>query len=144
MAVASDKVSVIVLLLDDDEEEERAYKISKRSIWTRPWLLRRKTDGAFHTLFKELKAEHSEGFKGYVKMDVLHFDELSLLLQKHDTNTRECIKPEEMCCLALRYLTSGESFRSLEYQFRISKKAISYIIQEFCLAIAETVGKEDF
>ena len=80
MAVASNKVSVIVLILDDDEEEERAYKISKRSIW--PWLLRRKTDGAFHTLFKELKAEHSERFKGYVRMDVPHFDELSPLLQK--------------------------------------------------------------
>ena len=80
MAAASDKVSVIVLLLDDDEEEERAYKISKRSIWTRPWLLRRKTDGAFHTLFKELKAEHSERFKGYVRMDVPHFDELGRIL----------------------------------------------------------------
>ena len=44
----------------------------------------------------------------------------------------------------LRYLASGESFRSLEYQFRISKKAISYIVQEVALAIAKILGKEHF
>ena len=79
-------------------------------------------------------------------MDVDHFDELvhlliSLLLKK-DTNMRECIKPEEMCCVTLRYLASGKSFRSLEYQFRITKKAISYIVQEVSLAIIKTLGKE--
>ena len=72
-------------------------------------------------------------------MDVDHFDELvhllSPLLLKKDTNMSECIKPEEMCCVTLRYLASGESFRSLEYQFRISKKAISYIVQEVSLGI---------
>jgi len=34
--------------------------------------------------------------------------------------------------------------RSLEYQFRISRKAISYIIQEVCTAIVETLRKENF
>ena len=47
----------------------------------RPWLIRRKADGAFHTLFKELRAEDSEGFKGYVRMDVPHFDELVRISQ---------------------------------------------------------------
>ena len=45
-------------------------------------------------------------------------------------------------CVTLRYLASGESFKSLEYQFRISKKAISYIVQEVSLAIIKTLGKE--
>ena len=79
-------------------------------------------------------------------MNVDHFDELvhllSPLLLKKDTNMRECIKPKEMCCVTLRYLASGESFRSLEYQFRISKKAISYMVQEVSLAIIKTLGKE--
>ena len=55
---------------------------------------------------------------------------------------RECIKPEEMCCLMLRYLASGESFRSLEYQFRISRKAISYIIVEVCVATLKRFGED--
>jgi len=57
---------------------------------------------------------------------------------------KECIKPEEMCCITLRHLASGESFRSVECQFRINKKAISYIVQEVCSAIIEALGKDNF
>ena len=79
-------------------------------------------------------------------MDVDHFEELvhplSPFLQKQDTNMRECISPEERCCVTLRYLASGESFRSLEYQFRISEKAISYIVYKVAFAITQALGKE--
>ena len=54
---------------------------------------------------------------------------------------RECIKPQEMCCFALRYFASGESYRSLEYQFRNNKKAVSYIIEELAVAIIKILGK---
>ena len=81
-------------------------------------------------------------------MDVDHFEELfhllSPVLQKHDTNMRECISPEERCCSTLRYIASGESFRSLEYQFRINKKGISYIVYEVAFAITQALGKEQF
>lgn len=89
--------------------------------------------------------EDPEGFKGYLRIDVDHFDEplhlLALFLQKQDTNMRECISPEEICYITLRYLASGESesFRSLEYQFRISKK-VSYIIQEVCSAMIKVLN----
>ena len=43
-------------------------------------MVRRKIDGAFHTIFKELKEHDSDGFKGYVRMDVGHFEELVRLL----------------------------------------------------------------
>ena len=32
--------------------------------------------GTFHTIYKELKQQDSDGFKGYVRMDVDHFEEL--------------------------------------------------------------------
>ena len=41
----------------------------------------------------------------------------------------------------LRYFTSGKSFRSLEYQFRISKKAVSYIKEEVAVAIIKILAK---
>ena len=37
-------------------------------------------DGAFHTICKELKEQDSDGFKGYVRMDIDHFEELIHLL----------------------------------------------------------------
>ncbi|XP_057310556.1 uncharacterized protein LOC130648520 [Hydractinia symbiolongicarpus] len=61
---------------------------------------------------------------------------------EQDTNMRECIKPEEMCCLTLRYLASGESFRSLEFQFRIGKRTISSIILEVYMTIIEELRIE--
>ena len=66
-------------------------------------MLRRKFDGAFHTIPKELKKENSDGCKGYVRMDVNHFDQLVELLKatlaEQDTNLRDCIKPQGMCCV---------------------------------------------
>ena len=97
---------------------------------------------------KGLKEQNSDGFKGYVRMGVDHFEELIYLLspflQKQDTNMREYLSPEERCCVTLRYLASGQSFRFLEYQFRISKKAISYIVYEVAFAITQALGKEHF
>ena len=46
-----------------------------------------------------------------------------------------------MCCAALRYFASGESFRSLEYQFRISRKAISCIVEQVAAAIIKILGE---
>ena len=54
---------------------------------------------------------------------------------------KECIKPEEMCCVAVRYFASGESFRSLEHQFRISRKAILYIVEHEAAAIIQILGE---
>ena len=111
-------------------------------------MLCRKIDGAFHTIFKELKEQDSDGFKGYVRMDIDHFEELVHLLnpfsQKQDTNRTECISPKERCCITLRYIASGKSFRSLRYQFQISTKAVSYRVHELAFAITQALEKEHF
>ena len=73
-AMSKNVVASVALLLD--EEEQARKKRRTWTIWTRPWMLRRKTDGAFHTIHKELKEQNSDGFKGYVRMDVDHFEEL--------------------------------------------------------------------
>ena len=62
----------VALLMN--EEGQIRKKRRTRTIWTRPWMLRRKIDGAFHTIFKELKEQDSDGFKGYARMDVDHFE----------------------------------------------------------------------
>ena len=71
-------IASVALLLD--EEEQNIKKRRTRTIWTRPWVLRRNINGAFHAIFKELKEHDSDGFKGYVRMDVDQFEELVHLL----------------------------------------------------------------
>ena len=72
-------------------------------------------------------------------MDRLHFqflvERLYPRLIKRDTVTWKSIKPDKKCCLFLRYIASGESFRSLEYQFRISRRTISRVISTVAKAI---------
>ena len=51
---------------------------------------------------------------------------------------RKAICPKQRLALTLRFLATGESFHSLEYQFRISREAISYIIDEVCKAIVDS------
>ena len=42
--------------------------------------------------------------------------------------------------LTLRFLATGESFRSLHFIFRISRPAISYIVTEVCEAVPKKLG----
>ena len=74
-------------------------------------------------------------------MDRLHFDYLVErfypYLVKKDTVMRESIKPAEQCCIFLRYVASGESYRSLEYQFRVSRRSIYRIIPTVAKAIID-------
>ena len=136
-------IAAIALLLDDEEKEKDNVK--ERSQWVRPWIARGKSDRAFYIIFQELKQEDPEGFRGYVRPNKTSFQKLVELLApsllKKDTVMRECIKPEEMCCLALRCFASDKSFLSLEYQFRISRKAIMYIVEQVAAAIIKILGE---
>ena len=78
-------------------------------------------------------------------MDVIHFNRLVMfvepLITKEDTSMREAIPPAERVALTLQFLATGESFHSLLFQFRISRQAISYIVEELCDAIAQVIGE---
>ena len=52
----------------------------------------------------------------------------------------ELIVPVKRRALRLRFLATYESFRSLHFQFRISRPAISYIVTEVCEAIPKKLG----
>ena len=133
---------IVALLLLDDEEEKMCKR--NRQCWIRPWLSLRKTRGYFHQLVPELQVTDTRAFQEFMRMDHAHFQELvqnlSRRLCKRDTSMRECIKPAEMCCLTIRYLATGESFRSMEFQFRMSRHSISKIVLEVCQAIFEIMG----
>ena len=52
------------------------------------------------------------------------------------------IRAQERLVLTIRFLATGETFRSLSHQFRISERTISYIIEQVTKAIAHYVGKD--
>ena len=91
-------------------------------------------------------AEDEPAFEKYFRMSKEKFFELVRRLEpnitKQDTRMRESIKPEERVAVTLRYLATGETFSSLETQFRIHRTTISEIVLVVCENVFEVLGKE--
>ena len=130
-------IACISLLLGEDHCKD--FRPSKRSVLVKSWLEKRAEQDTYHNLFQELLLEDPKSFKEFIRSDRLHFqflvERLYPRLIKRDTVMRKSIKPDEQCSLFLRYIASGESFRSLEYQFRISRRTISRVISTVAKAI---------
>ncbi|CAB3227698.1 unnamed protein product [Arctia plantaginis] len=56
-------------------------------------------------------------------------------LQKQTTKFRRPIEPEERLAICLRFLATGNSFRSLAFNYRLGEKTVRYIVYETCTAI---------
>ena len=109
-----------------------------RSCWTRPWIARRRTYGAYHALVKELSDEDPYDLRNFIRMDRADFDELlgkvSPFIKRQNTHMRESISPAERLSLTLHVLATGHSYQSLESLYRIPVCTLSTIIPEtFCL-----------
>ena len=137
------KIAIVSILSELDElfkEEE----IRRPRGPDRQWIRDRPTKGAFVNIFKDLELSDSEGFCRFTRMDMTHFQELLSIigpdLRRQDTSMRTSISPKEQIALSLRFLVTGETFRSLEFQFRISRKAISYIVVDVVDAIYRNMG----
>ena len=117
----------------------RQKKRRKRKVWVKPWIASRETDGAFHKLMKDLEKD-VDSLNNYLRMDLPAFEELlgntGKYLQKKDTVFRNSISPAEQLAVTLRFLATGESYTSLQYQFRINKGTLSIIIPKVCDTIA--------
>ena len=122
---------VIIACLDDEGEEIRKKGPD------RDWLRRRAERGSYANIVTELAAEDLPSFKHYMRMDV---EVISPKIVKRNTRMRSPISPSERLSLTLRFLATGETFRSLEVQFRVRRTAISYIVLKVCEAIFSELG----
>lgn len=125
-------------LLEEDEDEVPASKKRSR-VWVKNWVEKRETDGFCNKLMQQLREEEPSIYQNFVRMTAEQFDHILELvtphIQKLDTVMRKSISPLNRLALTLRYLATGESFRSLQYLFRIPQSTISTIIPEVLDAI---------
>lgn len=91
----------------------------------------------------ELLAEASGEFDNFVRMSLSDFEHLvqkvSPFVVKHNTDWRDSIPVKIRLAVTLRFLATGDSYRSLHYLFKISSQIISKIIPEVCLALNEVL-----
>ena len=131
-------VTAIVLATIIDETDCKGWKRGK----TRQWMKRREERGYCSTIVRELQIEDSASYKEMMRMEHEQFLEILKLIEKDITTQQilggqKVVSPMSRLTLTLRFLATGETYRSMAYQFRISKAAISYIINEVCLAIVK-------
>lgn len=102
--------------------------------------------GTIHLAHEELRFEDSDYFQRFFRMRSDLFDQLvdmvTPFIQRQDTNMRECISPRDRVSVTLRFLTTGEAYRSLEYSMRIPACTISRIVPETCRVIYEVLQKD--
>lgn len=96
-------------------------------------------------MFQEMLNEDSGEFQNFCRMSPNDFDfllsKVEPLIKKQKTRLRIPIPAKVRLAITLRFLATGDSYRSLHYLFKVSSAAISIIVQDVCNAI-NTVLKD--
>lgn len=137
------RVLAISILLYLSKKKKR----NRKRMWVRDWIQRRATNDVTETLIREVRMEDAVAFRGLFRMNGDQFDYLlekvTPLILKQDTNMRKSIPARTRLMITLRYLVTGDSYRSLMYFFRVPHNTISKIVPETCRAIY-TVLRDDY
>ncbi|CAI6375964.1 unnamed protein product [Macrosiphum euphorbiae] len=98
-------LAVLALLLDEEEKTKNNTK--QKRLWVHDVWKKRKTEGEFATLYKEL-VDHETKFFEYFRMPQYSFNVLLHKIEndikKQDTFWREAIIPRERLAVCLRYV----------------------------------------
>ncbi|KAB0799878.1 hypothetical protein PPYR_07758 [Photinus pyralis] len=92
----------------------------RRRVWSKKWHERRNMGmGILHMLNDELLQEDSAAYKNFLRLTNHQFEKLLRLVEPHisrqDTVMRQCVSARSRLELTLRFLATGESYRSLMY-----------------------------
>ena len=113
----------------------------------RPWLQRRVFLGQYDTLMNELRVEALGGFKAFLRMDAEVFTQILGRIEGRITKSSEGrppLMPGLKFAITLRFLATGNSYRSLAFDFRVAHNTISLFVPEVCDAIVEEFREEQF
>jgi len=128
--------------LREDPPPERQQK----RWWTRPWLMRRPAVGQYHQLLAELEDQDVGAFKNFVRINPEMFiavlERIECYITKADTPMRKALEPGLKLAITLRFLATGDSYKTLMYGFRVAHNTICSFIGPVCQAIVSAFGDE--
>jgi len=97
-------------------------------------------------VFVELLYEPSGEFENFSRMSLSDFEYLltliSPIISKQYTQLRDSIPAKIRLAITLRFLATGDSYKSLHFLFKVSSQIISKIIPEVCAAINQVLKNE--
>ncbi|XP_041367099.1 uncharacterized protein LOC121381808 [Gigantopelta aegis] len=95
---------------------------------------------------QELAQEDHTGFQNFLRVDSALFQEIldrvGPKIERQATFMREPLEPALRLAITLRYLATGNSYKTLEYEFRVANNTISRIVPETCNAIINEFAEE--
>ncbi|XP_022197965.1 protein ANTAGONIST OF LIKE HETEROCHROMATIN PROTEIN 1 [Nilaparvata lugens] len=101
------------------------------------YLSKRKSHGQF-----KMTSELPDSlFTNFFRMNRNQFEEVHALIQeciqREGCNAQEPIGTKEKLAVFLRYIASGDSYKSIAYNFRLGDRTVSNIVKEVAVAIWE-------
>lgn len=150
MVVSRRKLIALLLL--------RRLMLRRRRFGIHPINRRRQALGEFHKLVPQLRDDPAR-FKDYFRLKPNQFDLLLELLHNRlahkNTPTphknqcrlvkrsqRAPLSPEERLAITLRYLATGNSFRSLAFNFRVGVSTLHNVVADTTKAICSVLCPE--
>ncbi|XP_044760175.1 protein ALP1-like [Coccinella septempunctata] len=135
------ELCAIALLLDEEEEEQKSMK----RFGVHPIFKKRKIEGEFWTLYKELVDDDAK-YHGYFRMNRSQFEyilnKISTLIRKKNTTFKEAVSPKEKLAVCLRFLATGDSFKTISYSYRLGHSTVQSIVKDVSNAIITTMKSE--
>ena len=152
------QVAAATLRLEELEEQESRGKVNRRrrearqttrrqrTQRVRQWLLRRPMYGQYEKLMHEQTTEDQTSFNNFLRVDPDFFMKLlhrvGPRIEKQYTFFRKALPPGLKLAVTLRYLATGDSYKSVAYSFRLAFNTISIFILEVCQAIIDEYSSE--
>ena len=130
-----------------EEQRLARWQRKRRTMWVKPWLLRRVTLGHYNNLMQELMRESRGDFKAFLRMEPAMFQEMLVRVAPRITKSdgaRPPLAPGLKLAITLRFLATGDSYHSLAFSFRVAHNTISLFVPEVCDAISEEYRDEVF
>ena len=134
-------VATLVILELTEDDDERGCKRGK----TREWMKRREEQGYVENIVRELSVEDTAAYREMMRMSHEEFLHILRSTEKDIVPNQilgghNVISPKARLTVTIRFLATGETYRSLSYQFRMSRSAISYIVKEVCDAVNKNLS----
>ena len=106
---------------------------------------KKRREGIFDNIIRESSIEDTSAFKEMTRMSHEEFLPILRSIEKDITPNQvlgghKVIFLKARLAVTIRFLASGETFRSLSFQFQMLKGAISYIVTDVCNAIIKNLS----
>ncbi|XP_050676761.1 uncharacterized protein LOC126973478 [Leptidea sinapis] len=141
-------LAIVAICLDEEDRlnAKSSMKSSgKRKYWVHDAWKTRDKEGEFATLLPHLLDDETK-FCHYFRMPMDTFNRLELKLQERlamqDTYFRKTITPRHRLATFLRFLATGDSFKTISFTYRMGRSTVGSIVHRTSRVVIEVLLNE--